>query len=261
MRYHGRIHSRLEDNWNRVISIFSIVQNLYKVTENSDYRKRFKKSDYRDQQDFFSNFQTSCDIREESVIVEMLMVWVAITIESAINHVVAEQIRDNEILQIIYECSEDETVGVNFSENTSVGKIINGINNFFDNKKIKSRFPSLNPNSEASKKIVVLNMSEEQLICSENELIEIIKIVDELAYFRNSIVHDKPIGERTLYNEDGEFLDVAIDNFSKHKTPLNSPLIYEDLNEFFMDCDKVVKFITKNIDSDFHFIKFQSLLN
>jgi hypothetical protein len=86
------IHSSIIDHWNRVKIMHSVAQDFYDLTRASEYRNR-----KRDMSEgFFFDAKAFEIMQKEVCIVEMIMAWCVITLESQINHALAETIRDKD---------------------------------------------------------------------------------------------------------------------------------------------------------------------
>uniref|UniRef100_UPI003F79AEE4 hypothetical protein n=1 Tax=Chromobacterium amazonense TaxID=1382803 RepID=UPI003F79AEE4 len=80
-------YSAVFDNWRRVKIMFALASSLYDQTKDSVYRDAFP--DLVEWRVFFS-IEINNKVREETCIVESVMVWSVITIESLVNHAIAE---------------------------------------------------------------------------------------------------------------------------------------------------------------------------
>lgn len=237
-RYNGTIHSRVMDNWDRVVATFNIVHGIYKRTAHIEDRTVFYKNGVMD-------YAAMMNLREETIMIEMLLVWIAITIESAINHALVEQFKCDNKKNIIEEIKND----------------IDGNKFKNKNKQFVSELIEISNPSEITIRLVVIVNRHKKIESSGEDrknLLNIVNITERLAKIRNEIVHDKPIGQQFLYDENGDYLDVNINLFSKYDQQKESN--YNHLKQIFMEYDEVIQFLTNQSESDFHFINFQSLL-
>jgi hypothetical protein len=144
-------------------------------------------------------------MEKESCIVGMVMAWSVITLESIVNHLLAESInnRTAAIMAIEYP-----------------GQIT-------DKLKIAK-----SSRSELARKLVILADNDEQGT-------QCIALADELSETRNLIVHDKPFDLSEF--EDGE---IEIAHFRSRGNALEKKPRYGDLAEFYEKCDKVKNYMS-----------------
>lgn len=148
----------------------SIAKDYFKLTVDTDFRTRMT-SPGSAKFPFYVTAYTHMET--ESCIVGMLMAWSVITLESVINHLIAERI-NNKIMATLAIEYPSQVI-----DKTKLGK----------NK------------SELSKKIIILTDGTKNIE-------QIITMADELAETRNSIIHDKPFDY--IEHDEGE---VTIDYF------------------------------------------------
>jgi hypothetical protein len=193
------IHSAIHDNWDRVQIMHNVAYDYYCLTKNSEHRESC-----RDRTEFAFDASVFEIMNKESCVIGMLMAWSVITIESLVNHVIAEII-PNKLLAIkAIEFPKEIVSGDKFNKNCK---------------------------SELAKKIIIINDGNDNII-------DIISTADKLSNNRNSIVHDKPF--ELIDHENG---DVEIVNYSLRNCEGNVSNKYEDLKVFFEDCDKVKDYI------------------
>lgn len=180
------IHSSAEDNWMRVEIMHSVAQSYYQYTHDSDFRSRMINGGAVFPFDAIKYEK----MQKESSIVSMVMTWSVITIESLINHALADILNNKRSAIIAIEHP-------------------NQITDKFKGAK--------NLRSELSKKIYIL------LDGNENYN-HILPLADELAELRNTIVHDKPFNFVDL--GDGK---VIVEDYRIRGERLEKTLMYEDL--------------------------------
>lgn len=159
------IYSAATDNWLRIKIMHSMAKSYYEKTRDSEYRMhRLTPSEelYFDADDYDS-------MEKETCIVGLIMAWSVLTLESLVNHVLAEVInnRDMAILAIEYP-----------------SKII----------EIVKSFPF---KSDLAKKLRILGGQETPH--------EVLKLAEDLSKKRNAIVHDKPFD--LICTEEGEEIE------------------------------------------------------
>lgn len=214
------IYSGVEDNWQRVEIIHSIAKAFYRKTEGSDFRERLK-PESRNIFPFDVNAYDS--INKERCIVETVMVWSLVTIESAVNHILAEVENDS-------------------------AEAIEAIR--LPTKIMEKRGVKVNRCSDLSRKLLLLNFNG-------NNIEAIIKISETLSDIRNEIVHDKPF--EYIDHGDG---NVEIKPFRKNNIDYKA-YSYDDLKEFFEKCDVIITFLSEienNSSISFSTLKFSHLI-
>jgi len=199
------ICSSINDNWTRVEVMASVAKSFYAATRNTDFRNRIVSGGNLFPFDATAETQMS----KESCIVGMLMAWSVVTLESMVNHALAQagQNRLLSIMAIEYPAQVTDKLRV-----------------------------SRSARSELAKKLILLNEMDDQ---SEVPT----ALADKLADTRNNIVHDKPF--RLIDYGEG---DVTIDYFRSRKGGDDEVFRFEDLEEFFKDCDVISKFIENSLD-------------
>ncbi len=85
--------SAVNDNWQRVELMYSVVYEYFQETESSDFRDRIinKKSI------FPYSLSKAQSMQKESSLVGMVMAWAVVAIESLINHALAEKLYTKEL--------------------------------------------------------------------------------------------------------------------------------------------------------------------
>lgn len=154
------IHSSSIDNWHRIKIMHSIANDFYQITRESKFRNR--KNDMSE--GFYFDVKAFDTMQKESCIVEMIMAWCTITLESQANHAIAATKSDEKkiIDAIEYSKSETPLKGVHF---------------------------------ELAKKLQILSGSARVDAA-------LIGIADDISAVRNEIVHDKPF--ELIDNGDGD---------------------------------------------------------
>ncbi len=147
------IHSAIHDNWDRVQIMHSMAYDYYCETKDSELRQGMGSSSCEDS--FAFNAFVFETMRKEACLVEAIMVWSVIAIETLINHVLAE-------------VSPDELSAKNAIE--------------YPDKRIDKRYKKCH---DLVKKLIILNDGKEI-----ND--EILLVAENLSENRNAIVHDKP---------------------------------------------------------------------
>lgn len=144
------IHSAAYANCERIELMLSMAEELYEKTRESEYRRRKN----HNVKGFYFDPIAFETMRKEAHVVEMIMAWCVITLESQINHAIAET-------------EEDRKVAI---------------------KKIEypRQFPIRNKrDSELAMKVHILsNGSAESATISA--------LANKISEIRNSIIHDKP---------------------------------------------------------------------
>lgn len=190
------IHSSIKDNWMRVEIMHSVAQTYYLATHGSDFRGRMINGG----SPFPFDAAQYDTMEKESCIVGMVMAWSIITIESLVNHSLAERINNK----------------------TSAIMAIEYPGQITDKLKIAK-----SARSELAKKLVILADNEEQNT-------QYISLADDLSETRNLIVHDKPFELIDFGN--GE---VEITHFRSRGDALEKQFRYDDLADFYKKCDKI----------------------
>lgn len=144
------IHSSAVDNWERIELMHSIAKGYYELTKESPYRRVGNNISEK----FCFDSNVFLTVNKESMIVEIIIAWCVITLESQVNHAIAAT-------------EADRTTAVTAIE--------------YPHNIIKSKFPK----SGLAKKISILAKIDP-------EVIKIATLADELSDMRNLIVHDKP---------------------------------------------------------------------
>lgn len=144
--------SAVNDNWQRVELMYSVVYEYFKETEDSDFRNRI----INKRSIFPYSLSNSQSMKKESSLVGMLMAWAVVAIESLINHALAEKIEDRELA-------------------------VKAINN--PNKVLKELTLGFNPKSKLGTKVMILDSEYNN---------EIVNHAEEISSTRNIIIHDKP---------------------------------------------------------------------
>lgn len=229
------IYSDFEDNWKSVILLSGLANMKFQETKPFPREKTMRSGD----KEFpCPNFEYFDEYEEESRLTRMTMVWSLITIESLVNHVVAD-------------CLNNKIVAINVIENPK--NIISGmILKCEDKKEDLSRFKS-----ELAKKLMILN--QQKIV--DCEMMAVLKAAQEIADFRNAIVHNKPISIMDFQDGDVEVFEYT--KYSDRKVEV-SRLKYVDLKVFFEKCDLVLSFLRKlrsGIAEDLKEIAFSSLYN
>ncbi len=222
------IHSSTKDNWTRLEYLHSIARQLYDSTKNSEFRdaqnavgKPFK---------FCPETQTR--VQQEACMVGMIQVWSVVTLESLVNHAIAESFNNRTAAIIAIEYPD----------------------------RIVKDFKGVKGKSELGKKIAVLQDDLGKVYRDdgvEDREVNAISTADDLAAIRNAIVHDKPFD----YQTEGEG-DVEIKYYGT-RTEEQPPARYQHLREFFSRCDKVKESIKASSGQECPLgdRTFQSLLN
>jgi hypothetical protein len=143
-------------------------------------------------------------MEKESCIVGMVMAWSVITLESYVNHAIAEKLNNQTSAIMVIEFPRQIT------DKLKIGK---------------------SARSELAKKLVILADDDKQNL-------EYVSIADELSEIRNLIVHDKPF--ELLEYEDGE---VEITHFRSRGDNIESRHRFEHLNDFYRKCDEIMSYV------------------
>lgn len=194
------IHSSIKDNWMRVEIMHSVAQSYYEATHDSDFRNRMINGGAPFP---FDAVQYNA-MEKESCLVGMVMAWSVITLESLVNHSLAEMLNNRTSAIIAIEYPRQITDKLKIAKSTR---------------------------SELSKKMAILSDSDES---NSNYL----SLADELSETRNQIIHDKPFNF-TDYG-DGE---VEITHFRSRGDALEKRLRYENLGKFYSECDQIKDYV------------------
>ncbi len=87
------IHSGVEDNWLRVKIMHGIAYDFYLSTKDSEYREARLNPDGA----FHFSVPVHELMRKEACVVGMLMAWSVVTLESLVNHALADTMEDREM--------------------------------------------------------------------------------------------------------------------------------------------------------------------
>lgn len=194
------LYSGVHENWVRLTIMHSIAHDYYKKTETHDMREKGCISE-----DGKLNLDVNAHLsmEKESYIVGMVIAWSAITLESYVNHALAQVI--NHKLSAIHAIESPD--------------------------KFKLKPPSgINPQSELSKKLMILSDGADVPR-------EILKFTEEISNSRNSIIHDKPF--ELSHDHEG---NIEFDSFRSRGQPAKTYYM-EDLDDFFPKCQKIADFI------------------
>lgn len=217
------IYSSIDDNWMRVEIMHSVARRYYEDTHDSDFRKRII-----NRSEMFPFYGLKYEkIQKESCIVGMVMTWSVVTIESLVNHCIAETINDATYAKMAIDYPKRIT------------------NKFNIPKSIRS---------ELSKKIAILSDDYKN-----NR--EILSLADKLSDIRNRIVHDKPFNLIDYGDGEVEMINFNSRNYSSEKTCT----MYENLGDFYKNCDHLKNYLHSIVSSrssiEFESISFTSLIN
>ena len=146
-------YSAVEENWLRVELMYSVTNEYFNLTKDTDFRKRIINS----KSIFPLDYSASQNMSKESSLVGMVMAWAVVALESLTNHALAEK-------------------GVSIE---SAKKTIN-----YPNSVLKKSSITHNYKSKLAAKLIILKDE------SSNHAME---IADKLTTIRNTIIHDKPI--------------------------------------------------------------------
>jgi len=174
----------------------SVAQTYYLATHDSDFRERMINGG----NPFPFDVAKYDTMEKESCIVGMVMAWSVITLESLVNHSLAERLNNK----------------------TSAIMAIEYPRQITDKLKIAK-----SARSELAKKLVIL------ADCDEQDA-QYISLADELSETRNLIVHDKPF--ELIDHGDGE---VEITHFRSRGGKPEKRHRYGHLCDFYEKCDKV----------------------
>lgn len=194
------IHSSIQDNWLRVEIMHSVAQTYYLATNDSDFRERMINRG----NPFPFDAVKYNTMEKESCIVGMVMAWSVITLESYVNHAIAERLNNQTSAIMAIEFPRQIT------DNLKIGK---------------------SSKSELAKKLIILADDDKQ-----NS--EYVSMADELAQIRNLIVHDKPF--KLIEHEDGE---VEITHFRSRGDNSELQYRFEHLSDFYRKCDEIRNYV------------------
>lgn len=175
-----------------------VALDLYESTEGSDFRRRSEKGGHP----FPFDTRQFKLMQKERQIVEMIIAWSVVTLDSAMNHALAEIIEDRDfaIQAIEHPRSAVKSLG-----------LINECN------------------SELAIKLF--------LLCAISSVpAPSITVAETLAKQRNSIIHDKPFD--LIDHGDG---DVDINYLTKRERDNGQVRSFLYLKGFYSDCDQVMK--------------------
>ena len=193
--------SAVNDNWQRVELMYSVVYEYFKETVDSDFRNRIiNKGNI-----FPYSVSKSQSMQKESSLVGMVMAWAVVAIESLINHALAEKIDDRHLA-------------------------VKAINN--PNKVLKELQLNFNPESKLGTKIMILDSEYDS---------EIVSLAEMISSMRNIIVHDKPYD---YFEKEG---DVETKDYKTSDEVDGNIYRYEDLKDFFINCDSIKKYIEEKV--------------
>lgn len=214
------IYSSVNDNLMRLEIMHSIAQSYYESTHHSDFRERIKKHG----ETFpFDEMQYE-KMQKESCIVGMVMAWSVVTIESLVNHCLAETINNKISAKMAIEYPNIITDKLNIAKSQK---------------------------SELSKKLAILSDDDKN-----NR--KILSMADEISDIRNRIVHDKPLN--LIDYGDGE---VEIIHFnSRNYSSENIDTTYEKLDDFYKKCDHIKNYLRSIVNRssiEFENISFTAL--
>lgn len=165
------------------------------------------------------------EMSRESSIVGMVIAWSVVVLECMANHAIAKS-TDNRLLSIM---------AIEYPSQITDKLRVSG-----------------SAKSELAKKLIILNNS------TDNSMVPT-ELADRLSEYRNLIVHDKPY--RLVDYGDG---DISIDYYASRKGNNDAILRYDDLSEFFSNCDTIAAFIKGSIEYDVFGnsrIEFKKLIN
>ncbi|MEH8018569.1 hypothetical protein MN202_15100 [Rheinheimera muenzenbergensis] len=205
----------------RVEIMQSIASAYFSATRGSDFRSRITQGGAPFPFDAIQ-YET---MEKESCIVGMVMAWSVITLESLVNHALAEKINNkvSAIMAIEYPGQ--------ITEKLKIAK---------------------SARSELAKKIAILSDNRQGSDVY-------IQLADKITEDRNIIVHDKPFELTDL--ENGE---VKITHFKSRGRENERKPRYENLADFFMDCENVSNYIYSSSalkEAGVTEISFASLIN
>ncbi|MBU2861430.1 hypothetical protein HF290_13795 [Acidithiobacillus ferrooxidans] len=214
------IYSSVNDNLMRLEIMHSVAQSYYEATHHSDFREKLKT--YGEMFPFegtqYENMQ------KESCIVGMVMVWSVVTIESLVNHCLAETINNKISAKMAIEYPSLVTDKLNVAKSQK---------------------------SELSKKLAILSDDDKN-----NR--EILSLADELSGIRNRIVHDKPFDLIDFGDGEVEIIHFNSRNYSSE----NIDTMYESLDDFNKKCEHLKNYLRSIVNTssiEFENISFTAL--
>lgn len=222
------VYSAAINNFERVALLYTIAEEYHQTNKRSGQKERWKSGDI-----FPFSVEDWRNIQNESQIVEAVIVFSLITLESLANHIIAEKTEASELTK---EFTEKDTIDL------SIGLIEGDYKAF---SKIGIKRP---PKGDLSKKIKAL---DKLLSSKPSHYIETLQnIANKLSEARNSIVHDKPF-DLTTY-DDGNIEFTEFRNRGKSKI-----YDFEFLENFFIDCQKIANYFNsfETEEVDFNYIK------
>lgn len=190
------IYSSVNDNWARVSIMHRVALDYYNSTKDSDFRKR------SENKGAIFPFDTVAfgDMQNERHLVGMVMAWSVITLESMVNHALAETFSNrDEIISII-----------EFPKSYAEKKGIKGLGTSELAKKVGIIFNGKIPGKGIS------------------------NLADKVSETRNFIVHDKPF--EMIDHGDG---DIEIDHLRKRGNKVLEAISFNSLSSFYLDCDSI----------------------
>lgn len=214
------MQSSIEENWTRLELMHNVAKQLFDLTKNSEYRD----PTYGKEIMFLFCPETVTQVQQEAAIVGMVKVWSFATLESLVNHAIAN-VFNNRMAAIIAIESPS---------------------------KIVKPFKGATPNSELGQKILILNddlgmtyddRREEAKRRDPNvaKMTEELKLADEIAGIRNLVMRDKPFELNT--SPEGE---VRIRYYGTRLSE-KKRVRYSDLAAFFAKCDQIREHIIGKI--------------
>ena len=201
------IYSAVNHNWARVKIMHSVAREFLDKTHGSEFRHRsISRGDL-----FPFDLVAHEAMENESHIVGMLMAWSVITLESLVNHALAEAINNkaSAIMAIEYPGQ--------ITDKLRIGR---------------------SARSELAKKLIILSDTLEPDS-------DILQLSDELADIRNEVVHDKPLHYVDLGDGDIEINYYRSRGIIDYKT-----LQYDALVSFFEKCDRIMDHILSKVDNN-----------
>ena len=181
----------------------SIAKSYYEKTLDSEYGQHPRHS--------FGFYAFDLDkakwMGKECCVVGMVIVWSVITLESLINHVIAEVI-NNRLLAVL---------AIEFP-----GNITDKVGG------------DKTPKSDLAKKIRILNQGN----IDDKKMIE---LANNLSRIRNEIVHDKPFSLIDLGGDAG----LIIEHFKSRDDGGSKRYNYDDLPDFYRKCEELRIYIDK----------------
>lgn len=196
------IYSGIQDNWTSLVIMHSVARNYFESTRGTEYRGNILGGEGP----FPFDCQMYDSMTKESCIVGMVMVWAMVTLETLVNHTIAEKF-----------------VGHGVSKDL-VAQMIETPKQITCKAKLKVK-------SDLAHKIYIAGSQ----LCLDTD---ILVLADKLSFVRNSIVHDKPFN--LVSHPDG---DVEVEWYNSKDEPRSYR--YDDLEWYFDECDKIVEYISE----------------